>query len=83
MVPGIFNIQNSGKYLNNIETLESSGLYDLSHKYALEAVAWNPENYELWRFLYLVKNSSEEERNYAKKNMKRLDPLNPDVTKVN
>ena len=64
----------------NIQQLESSNLFDLSHKYALEAVSWNPENYDLWRTLYFIKNSSAQEKSLALQNMKRLDPLNPDIT---
>jgi hypothetical protein len=80
MQNGYFNPQNSQKYVLNIQAFESSGLFELSHKYALEAVSWNPEAYELWRVLYFVKNSTETERQLAVENMRRLDPLNPDVT---
>ena len=66
----------------NIQQLESSNLFDLSHKYALEAVKWNPESYDLWRILYFIKNSSAQEKALALENMKRLDPLNPDVTSI-
>jgi O-antigen ligase len=82
MQSNYFNPQNSTKYLTNIQTLESSNLFDLSHKYALEAVKWNPESFELWKVLYLVKNSTAEEKATALSNMKRLDPLNPDVTSI-
>jgi len=82
MAPSLYNLQNSSKYLNNIQTLEGSNLFDLSHKYALEAVEWNPEAFELWKVLYLVKNSTPEERALALQNMRRLDPLNPDVTSI-
>lgn len=82
MAPGLYNLQNSSKYLNNIQTLEGSNLFELSHKYALEAVEWNPEAFELWKVLYLIKNSSPEEKSLALQNMKRLDPLNPDVTAI-
>jgi hypothetical protein len=77
-----FNPQNSQKYLLNIQAFEGSGLFEISHKYALEAVSWNPEAYELWRILYFVKNSSDSERKLAVENMRRLDPLNPDVTSI-
>lgn len=80
MVSGYFNPQNSQKFALNVQALESSGLFELSHKYALEAVKWNPEAYELWRILYLIRNSSDAEKRLAIQNMKRLDPLNPDVT---
>lgn len=82
MEPSFFNPQNSTKYLSNIQTLEASSLFDLSHKYALEAVKWNPESFELWKLLYLVKNSTTQEKAEALMNMKRLDPLNPDVTSI-
>lgn len=80
MVPGYFNPQNGTKYLANIQALEQSGLFELSHKYALEAVSWNSESFDLWKALFLVKNSTTAEKNLALENMKRLDPLNPDVT---
>ena len=77
-----FNPQNSYKYLTNIQILEENQLFDLSHRYALEAVKWNPEAFELWKVLYLIKNSTESEKALALQNMKRLDPLNPDVTSI-
>ena len=77
-----FNPENATKYLTNIQTLEASSLFDLSHKYALEAVKWNSESFELWKVLYLIKNSTIEEKAEALANMKRLDPLNPDVTSI-
>jgi hypothetical protein len=80
MEPSYFNPQNTSKYSTNIQILESSNFLELSHKYALEAVMWNPEAYDLWRALYFVKNSNEDEKTVALENMKRLDPLNPDVT---
>ena len=80
MDPSYFNPLNSQKFILNLQAFEGSGLFDLSHKYALEAVQWNPESYELWRILYLIKNSTKEEKDLAVLNMKKLDPLNPDVT---
>jgi hypothetical protein len=82
MEPGFYNLPNTSKYLNNINTLEGSNLFDLSHKYALEAVAWNPEAFDLWKILYLLKNSTAAEKALAIQNMQRLDPLNPDVTLI-
>ncbi len=75
-----FNPQNSMKYMTNIQALEQSNLPDLAHKYAQEAVKWNPEAFELWKVLYLIRNSTQDEKLLALENMKRLDPLNPDVT---
>jgi hypothetical protein len=80
MESSYFNPQNSMKYTTNIQILEQSNFPDLARKYALEAVKWNPESFELWKLLYLIKNSTAEEKALAVANMKRLDPLNPDVT---
>jgi hypothetical protein len=82
MKPSVFNPQNSVKYMTNIQTLEQSQLFELAHKYALEAVKWNPESFELWKLVYLVRDSTPEERALALSNLKRLDPLNPDVTSI-
>jgi hypothetical protein len=75
-----FNPLNSQKFMLNIQAFEGSGLFELSHKYTLMGVEWNPESYEMWRMLYLIKNSTEKEKELAVLNMKNLDPLNPDVT---
>jgi hypothetical protein len=80
MLRSYFNPQNSMKYMTNIQILERSNFSELSHNYALQAVKWNPESFELWKLLYLVKNSTVEDKALALENMKRLDPLNPDVT---
>ena len=80
MLSSYFNPQNSMKYMTNIQILEQSNLPEISHKYALEAVQWNPESFELWKLLYFLRNSTTEDKALALANMKRLDPLNPDVT---
>jgi len=80
MRTGYFNPQNSMRFMTNIQTFEQNSLFSLSHKYALEAVKWNPEAFELWKVLYLIRDSTAEQKVLALKNMKRLDPLNPDVT---
>ena len=82
MIPGVFNPLNSQKWVLNVQAFEASNLFDLSHKYALEAVKWNPEAYDSWRILYHLKNSTNSDKQIAVKNMKRLDPLNPDVTSI-
>jgi hypothetical protein len=82
MKKGYFNPQNSNKYVMNIQLLEQSNFPYLSHKYALEGVKWNPDSFDLWKLLYLIQKSTPEEKDLAISNMKRLDPLNPDVTLV-
>jgi len=80
MKPSFFNPQNTNKYVTNIQLLEKNNFQDLAHKYSLEAVAWNPQSYDLWRFLYFITKSTQAEKELALSKMKELDPLNPDVT---
>ncbi len=75
-----FNPHNTTKFLTNIEIFEQNNLSELAHKYTLEALAWNSESFDLWRALYLIKSSTPEEKELAVSNMRRLDPLNSEVT---
>ena len=79
MVPGYFNPQNVNRYVMNIRLLEESNFKDLAYKYALEAVAWNPESFESWKFLYFASKSTPSDKELALAKMKELDPLNPNV----
>jgi O-antigen ligase len=79
LVPGYLNPANSYKYTSAVQLLESSKLYDLALKYAQIAVEFNPDNFDSWKVLYLITNSSPEEKALAVENMKRLDPKNPNV----
>ena len=58
-----------------------SGLNEQAHKYALIAVNFNSDSFDSWKLLYLIPNSTDSEKRRALRNMKRLDPLNKDVTK--
>jgi hypothetical protein len=79
LVPGYLNPMNSYKYANAVQILESSKLYDLAYKYAKIGVDFNPDNFDSWRVLYLITNSTTEDKARALENMKRLDPNNPNV----
>ena len=79
LVPGYLNPQNSYKYANAVQLLESSKLYDLAYKYAQIGVEFNPDNFDSWRVLYLITKSTPEDKQRAMENMKRLDPNNPNV----
>jgi MFS family permease len=80
MQPSYFNPQNVNRYVMNVRLLEESQLPDLAYKYALEAVKWNPDSFESWRFLYFISKSTPEDKERAVAKMQELDPLNPDVT---
>jgi hypothetical protein len=79
LVPGYLNPQNSYKYLNAVQLLEESKLYDLAYKYAQVGVNFNPNSFDAWRILYLITKSTPEDKSRALENMKRLDPNNPNV----
>ena len=79
LVPGYLNPMNSYKYSSAVELFESSKLFDLAHKYALIGVEFNPNNFDSWKVLHFITNSTAEERANALENMKRLDPNNPNV----
>ena len=79
LVPGYLNPQNSYKYLNAVQLLEESKLYDLAYKYAQVGVDFNSNNFDSWKVLYLISKSTPEDKERAMENMKRLDPKNPNV----
>ena len=70
---------NTFEFNNIVGVFETNGFSDLAHKYGLKAVAYNPDSFEAWRNLYQLSRSSEKERALSLSNMKRLDPLNPNV----
>ena len=82
LIPSYLNPLNTFEINNIVGVFETNGLTDLAHKYALEAVQFNPDSYESWRNLYRLSKSSEEERANALSNMKRLDPLNKLVGEI-
>lgn len=79
LVSGYLNPQNSYKYTDAVQLLEESKLYDLAYKYAQVGVEFNPNNFDSWKVLYLITNSTAEDKARALENMKRLDPNNPNV----
>jgi hypothetical protein len=79
LAPGYLNPPNSYKYLNAVQLFEGSKLYDQAYKYAKIGTEFNPNNFDAWKALHLVTNSSAEEKALALENMKRLDPKNPNV----
>jgi O-antigen ligase len=76
---GYLNPLNSSRIANAALILKNSGLESEARGYALEGIKFNPNYFESYLMLYLLPNSSEEEKSMAKANMKRLDPNNPDV----
>lgn len=81
--PSYMNPLSTHKLINTVGVFETNKFYDLAHKYAREAVQFNPNSYETWRTLTLLTKSSEEEKNEAFAMMKKLDPLNPTLEDLN
>jgi hypothetical protein len=73
------NPLSSFRFNNIVGVLETNNFSDQAREVALRAVAYNPESFESWRNITLLKSSSAEERLLAYKNMKILDPLNPNI----
>ena len=77
--PSYMNPLSTSKIVNVVGVFETNKFYDLAHKYALEAVKFNPNSYESWRTITLLSKSTEQEKRKALAQMKRLDPLNPEL----
>ena len=77
------NPHSTYRYINTVGVFESNGLFELAHKYALIAVEYNPESFESWRNLSLLKLATQAEKEIAFQNMKRLDPFNQTIGKIN
>ena len=73
------NPMTSMKFDMTVDTFQLNGLNELAHKYALEAIKFNPDSFNAWRNLYVLSSSTPEEKDLALANLKRLDPLNKDI----
>ena len=81
LVPSFMNPPSSLKYAQAVDIFQRNNLVDLAREYALVATSFNPSYFDGWKQLYYLPNATTEEKDRAFKNMTRLDPLNPDVTK--
>jgi hypothetical protein len=71
----------SARLAEAVQMFEQSKLPDQAYIYAKKGVEFNPDYTDAWKMLYYVSKSTEADKALALKNMKRLDPLNPDVLK--
>ena len=78
---GYMQPANSMRLAQAVQMFEQSKLPDQAYIYAKKGVAFNPDYFDAWKMLYLVSKSTEADKALALKNMKRLDPFNPDVLK--
>jgi O-antigen ligase len=79
---GYMQPADSFRYASAVQLFESNKLYDKAYYYAKIATEFNPDFFDSWKLMYGITNSTAEDKAVAIKNMKRLDPLNPDVQKL-
>lgn len=79
LVPAYLNPANSYKYVSAVGIFEQNKFPDQAYEYAKIAVEFNPNDFDSWKMLYSISKSSAEEKANALANMKRLDPLNPNL----
>jgi O-antigen ligase len=69
----------SSRMIQVAMTLNENKLEDQGLQVALDAVERFPDNYGVWGTLSLMKKATEEQKAEALAQMKRLDPLNPNL----
>lgn len=79
LTPSYLAPRDSARMAQAVLLLENSKLPDLAYKYAKEAITFSPDYFDAWRVLYSISKATEADKVEALKNMKRLDPKNPDV----
>ena len=80
--PGYLNPESSHRYNYAVVLFENSKLPDLAYRYVKQSVVFNPDDFTSWLQLYHTTNSTVSDKEVALKNLKRLDPLNSNVTAI-
>jgi O-antigen ligase len=80
LTPSYLAPRDSARLAQAVLLFENSKMYDKAYFYAKEGIAYNPNYFDAWRVLYSITNATQADRDQALKEMKRLDPRNPDVT---
>jgi hypothetical protein len=70
---------NSSRMIQVAMTLNDNRFEEQALRIALDAVEKFPDNYSVWGALSLMKEATEEQKAKAMMEMKRLDPLNPNL----
>lgn len=82
LVSGYLNPLNSPRIANAALILQNSNFPAEAREYALKGIEFNPDYFESYYMLYMLPNSTEQEKEMAMANMKRIDPNNPDLLKL-
>ena len=78
--PGLMNPADSSRYSQAVQLFITNNLPDQAHQIAIKASKYNPNYFDAWKIIYFIEPTTPSEKELALRNMKRLDPLNPDVT---
>ena len=70
---------NSNRFAEAAKLLAQNNLFDQARIAALKGIEFNEDSFDCWKILYFLSTSTPDEKELAVENMKRLDPLNPDV----
>jgi VanZ family protein len=82
LTPSYMSPASSNLYINATQIFEQNNLPAMAYKYGKLNTEYNPNNFDAWRFLYVLKNSTSEDRKLAKEKMIELDPLNDEWKKL-
>jgi hypothetical protein len=78
---GYLQPTSSARLAQAVQMFEQSKLPEQAYTYAKKGVEFNPDSTDAWKLLYYVTKSTPADKELALKNLKRLDPFNPDVLK--
>ena len=70
--------KSTARYQFGIQHLGGNQLGDLAYKYARDALEFNPNDYQTWRVLIQLPQTTQDEKALARRELHRLDPLNPE-----
>lgn len=79
--PGYLNPISSQRLAEATTLFSRNNLNEQALRTARRGVEFNKDYFNAWLLLWYLPNATEEEKAEALKNLKRLDPLNPDPTK--
>jgi len=82
LTPSYMSPASSNLYNTATQIFEQNDLPALAYKYGKSGVEFNPDNFDGWRLLHSLKNSTPKDRKLAKEKMIELDPLNEEWKKL-
>ena len=80
LTPGYLNPPSSQKFAEATTLFVSSNLKEQALRTARKGVEFNKNYFNAWLLLWYLPDATAQEKAEALKNLKRLDPLNPDPT---